>query len=654
MGRRRRAGVLFVLAGCALPLAAATPPTRIGYQGVLRNPAGTPLAGNFDMTFRLWSAQSGGDEIFLDRHLAANGQAVPVTGGLFTVEIGAGLVHDGAGPGTFLTLADVFRQVGDVWLEVQVGSEVLAPRTRLAAAPYAMNATTLEGRSSTEFLDTTAVAQVKPGKVTFDNSGNADFGVWGKGGLGGGVFEADDGSSAVVGKFAYGIDARGTSRGGTFSTLTGSGQVELALPDVGVQAYGAQWGGVFADTDSSGEVYLGAGDYGVQSFGNSAGAYIADLDSSGVAYVGFGDRGIWAKGTFAGGTFSHPDNVTHWADVSTPTRKIVGTGTVSFVQNHPYEKDKVVVYAAPEGDEVAVYTRGTARLTGGLARVELEPSFAWVANPDLGLTAHLTPRSDAALYVESLSSGTLIVRAGAGSDPDAAFDYLVYGLRLGFEDLGPVLPKEREAFLPSQAAVQAAYAGHAELRKLSPMERFKGMRGALGDTAALDLSHSRALAAAIDADRPASVAATASLVPARPSPEASPRSVVREPVALGSLSSVLVPEAVRPGDVLAIDPAQPGSLHRSAMPLDPGVAGCVADGPAGTEPHRGQALLATSGVVFCRVDASFGAIAPGDLLTTSSNPGHAARADAAAPGTVLGKAMEAWESGTGLIRVLLR
>jgi hypothetical protein len=104
MGRRRRAGVLFVLAGCALPLAAATPPTRIGYQGVLRNPAGTPLVGNFDMTFRLWSAQSGGDEIFLDRHLAANGQAVPVTGGLFTVEIGAGLVHDGAGPGTFLTL----------------------------------------------------------------------------------------------------------------------------------------------------------------------------------------------------------------------------------------------------------------------------------------------------------------------------------------------------------------------------------------------------------------------------------------------------------------------------------------------------------------------------------------------------------------------
>ncbi len=650
MGRRRQIGVLLVLAAGISPAVAATPPTRISYQGVLRNPAGTALAGSFDMTFRLWSASSGGDEIFLDRHLAAAGLAVPVTGGLFTVEIGAGSVHDGAGPGTFLTLGDVFRQVGDVWLEVQVGSEVLAPRTRLASAAYAMNATTLEGRSSTEFLDTTATAQVKTGRVTFNNSGNADFGVWGRGGLGGGVFEADDGSSAVVGKASYGIDARGTSRGGTFATLTGSGQVDLALPDVGIQAFGAQWAGVFLDTDSSGEAYLGIGDYGMQAFGSSAGAYIADLDHSGVSYVGYGDRGIWAKGNFAGGTFSHPDNVTYWADVSTPTRKIVGTGTVSFVQNHPYEKDKVVVYAAPEGDEVAVYTRGTARLAGGVARVDLEPSFAWVANPDLGLTAHLTPRSDASLYVESVSSRTLVVRARSGSDPDAAFDYLVYGLRLGFEDLPPVLPKEREAFLPPAGAVEGTHAGHPELRRFSAMERFKEMRAALGETAPLDLSRSRELAAAVDADRPATV----SVAPARPPSDAPPPSVVRETVALGSLSRVSVAESVRLGDVLAIDPAQPGALRRSTTAPDPGVAGCVAEIPEGTTLPPGEALLATSGVVFCRVDASFGAIAPGDLLTTSPNPGHAARADDAAPGAVLGKAMEAWTSGTGLIRVLVR
>ncbi|HET9300782.1 MAG TPA: hypothetical protein VFO11_12615, partial [Candidatus Polarisedimenticolaceae bacterium] len=389
----------------------------------------------------------------------------------------------------------------------------------------------------------------------------------------------------------------------------------------------------------------------VQSFGSSAGAYIADLENSGIAFVGTGDRGIWAKGNFAGGTFSHPDNVTYWADVATPTRKIIGTGTVSFVQNHPYEKDKVVVYAAPEGDEVAVYTRGTARLEGGVARVELEPSFAWVANPDLGLTAHLTPRSDASLYVESVSTGTLVVRARPGSDNEAAFDYLVYGLRLGFEDLPPVLPKEREAFLPAPGAVAATHAGHPELRKLSAKERFQDMRTALGETTSLDLSRSRELAAAIDADRPA---ASVLASPARPLHDASPPTVVRETVALGSLSRVSVAESVRAGDVLAIDPAQPGALRRSTTAPDPGVAGCVAEIPEGTALPPGEALLATSGVVSCRVDASFGAIAPGDLLTTSPNPGHAARADDAAPGAVLGKAMEAWTSGTGLIRVLVR
>jgi hypothetical protein len=152
----------------------------------------------------------------------------------------------------------------------------------------------------------------------------------------------------------------------------------------------------------------------MQAFGSSAGAYIADLDHSGVSYVGYGDRGIWAKGNFAGGTFSHPDNVTYWADVATPTRKIVGTGTVSFVQNHPHEKDKVVVYAAPEGDEVAVYTRRHRRAwrEGWLASSWNRP-LPGSRTRTSASRQHLTPRSDASLYVESVSSRTLVV---AGPD----------------------------------------------------------------------------------------------------------------------------------------------------------------------------------------------------------------------------------------------
>ena len=57
--------------------------------------------------------------------------------------------------------------------------------------------------------------------------------------------------------------------------------------------------------------------------------------------------------------------------------------------------------------------------------------------------------------------------------------------------------------------------------------------------------------------------------------------------------------------------------------------------------------------MLCKVDASYGAIRPGDLLTTSATPGHAGRAENPRPGTILGKALESLESGTGLIRVLV-
>lgn len=52
-----------------------------------------------------------------------------------------------------------------------------------------------------------------------------------------------------------------------------------------------------------------------------------------------------------------------------------------------------------------------------------------------------------------------------------------------------------------------------------------------------------------------------------------------------------------------------------------------------------------------KVDATFGAIQPGDLLTPSPNPGYAMRVTDAAPGAIIGKALEALESGQGAIAV---
>ena len=54
-----------------------------------------------------------------------------------------------------------------------------------------------------------------------------------------------------------------------------------------------------------------------------------------------------------------------------------------------------------------------------------------------------------------------------------------------------------------------------------------------------------------------------------------------------------------------------------------------------------------------RVDATYGAIAPGDLLVVSPNPGHAMRAASPQPGTIIGKALGELSAGTGVIPVIV-
>src|SRR5690606_1420401 len=108
--------------------------------------------------------------------------------------------------------------------------------------------------------------------------------------------------------------------------------------------------------------------------------------------------------------------------------------------------------------------------------------------------------------------------------------------------------------------------------------------------------------------------------------------------------------AVLPGMVVSIDPERAGRLTVSATPYDALVAGVVS-GAGGVRPGflmgqegsiaDGDVPVALVGRVYVLVDAAYGAVRPGDLLTTSATPGHAMRAAdrAQAPGAVLGKAM---------------
>ncbi len=116
------------------------------------------------------------------------------------------------------------------------------------------------------------------------------------------------------------------------------------------------------------------------------------------------------------------------------------------------------------------------------------------------------------------------------------------------------------------------------------------------------------------------------------------------------------------GDVLVVSASGSGAAERSSAAYSPAVVGVHSTAPAfvggrpvAGETEAGGVPVAILGIVACKVSAENGPIRPGDLLVTSATPGHAMRADRekAQPGTILGKALEPLDSGTGLIQVLV-
>lgn len=144
--------VVCVFAVAVAPLAFAIPPL-IHYQGVLRDASDNPRNGSFDMVFRFFSANVGGDEILVDRHLAAGTGAVAVTGGLFGVELGGGAVADGTGPETITSLYRVF-EYPNVFLQIEIAGEILTPRTLILSSAYSLNSQRFNGYTSNSFAFT--------------------------------------------------------------------------------------------------------------------------------------------------------------------------------------------------------------------------------------------------------------------------------------------------------------------------------------------------------------------------------------------------------------------------------------------------------------------------------------------------------------------
>ncbi|MGA9767575.1 MAG: hypothetical protein WBV94_00935 [Blastocatellia bacterium] len=126
---------------------------------------------------------------------------------------------------------------------------------------------------------------------------------------------------------------------------------------------------------------------------------------------------------------------------------------------------------------------------------------------------------------------------------------------------------------------------------------------------------------------------------------------------------VLARHTIPAGTVVVLDIESSNQVIASQHAYDTGVAGVVSDSPGVIlgEGGEGKVMVATTGRVRVKVDATRAPIRVGDILVTSDREGIAMRSEPIdiggaklhRPGTIIGKALEPLDKGTGEILVLL-
>jgi len=122
-------------------------------------------------------------------------------------------------------------------------------------------------------------------------------------------------------------------------------------------------------------------------------------------------------------------------------------------------------------------------------------------------------------------------------------------------------------------------------------------------------------------------------------------------------------EKLSAGTVVVLDATRTNEVIASIRAYDTRVAGVISEQPGivlGEQAAR-KVLVATTGRVRVKVDATQAAITVGDLLVTSDIPGVAMKSEPLnvggvaihRPGTIIGKALEPLAKGSGEILVLL-
>ena len=136
------------------------------------------------------------------------------------------------------------------------------------------------------------------------------------------------------------------------------------------------------------------------------------------------------------------------------TGMITKSGANGFLVPHPEDPEREIFYLSLEGPEAGMYVRGTARLRGGKADVQLPRHFALMAQRE-GITVQLTPNSADTYGLAAVrkSPQRIEVRELAGGRGDFDFDYVVFAARKDLAPLEVVRKRHHEPEAPTEQDV---------------------------------------------------------------------------------------------------------------------------------------------------------------------------------------------------------
>jgi len=134
-------------------------PCKINYQGrLIEN--NVPVDGTKTMKFSIYNSAVGGTLRWTSEDVS-----VEVHNGLFRYVLGEGFIEGSS----VADLSSIDWTAGEeLYLEVQVGTDILTPREAIYAYPYAINSHLLEGATKEYFLNTSAEAQTKRGNLEIE------------------------------------------------------------------------------------------------------------------------------------------------------------------------------------------------------------------------------------------------------------------------------------------------------------------------------------------------------------------------------------------------------------------------------------------------------------------------------------------------------